>query len=133
MCVDVSEEGIGLKYIAILIVFCFTVLFAYDYFPGFTHVIEVPKTVFIILVLGLFLISMLFKRDKRFYEKAVLKWQVFIASYILFLMGLFTVLGGKSTSRISFSNGVFWLVLLISIFEILSQWKKVKNSQSISS
>ena len=122
-----------MKYIAILIAFCFTVLFAYDYFPSITHVIEVPKTVFIFLVLGLFLISMLFKRNKRVYEKAALRWQVFIASYILFLMGLFTVLGGESTSGISFSNGVFWLVLLISILEIFSQWKKIKNSQSVSS
>ena len=122
-----------MKYIAILIFFCFTVLFAYDYFPGFTHVIEVPKTVFIILVFGLFLISMLFNRNKEVSEKAVLRWQVFITVYILFLMGLFTVLGGESASGISFSNGVFWLVLLISIFEIVSQWKRVKNSQSISS
>lgn len=133
MCGLIEGGGLGLKYIAILIVFCFTVLFAYDYFPSMTHMIEVPKTVLILLVLGLLLISMLFKRKKRVYEKAVLKWQVFIASYILFLMGLFTVLGGESTSGISFSNGVFWLVLLISIFEILSQWKKVKNSQSVSS
>ena len=75
---------------------------------------------------------MLFKRNKSVYEKAVLKWQVFIVSYILFLMGLFTVLGGESTSGISFSNGAFWIVLLLSIFEIFSQWKKVKSLRSIS-
>lgn len=122
-----------MKYITILIVFCFTVLFAYDYFPSINQVIEVPKAVFIFLILGLILISILFKGSRNVDKEAVLKWQVFITSYILFLMGLFTVLGGESNSGISFSNGVFWVVLLISIFEIFSQWKKVKDTKSVSS
>ncbi|MCJ0930511.1 hypothetical protein MST22_05025 [Virgibacillus halodenitrificans] len=45
-------------------------------------------------------------------------------------MSLFTILGGKSATGISFSNGFFWIVLLISLFEMLTQWKKVKKSQS---
>lgn len=121
-----------MKYITVLIVFCFTVLFAYDYFPTIKAVVEVPKLVFIFLVIGLFLVSMLFNRNTSVANKGVLKWQVFITTYIVFLMGVFTVLGGKSDTGISFSNGVFWVVLLISLFEIFTQWKKVKSSQSVS-
>lgn len=92
---------------------------------------EVPKSIFVFLVVGLFLISI--NRKRNYDKNAILKWQVFITSYILLLRGVFTVLGGESASGISFSNRVIWFLLLISLFEIFSQWKKLKSSQSISS
>ena len=86
---------------------------------------KVPKLVIIFLLIGLLLVGMLFEWKIRVDDKDALKWQVFITTYILFLMGLFTVLGGKSTVGMSFNNGFFWLVLLISLLKIISQWKKV--------
>ncbi|WP_408006422.1 hypothetical protein ACJROX_17150 [Pseudalkalibacillus sp. A8] len=120
-----------MKYVTVLIVFCFTILLAYDYFPNMSQMISVPDTVFIFLIIGLFLISMLLNRNKSVDIKDALKWQVFFTSYVLILMGIFTVLGGKSAIGISFSNGVFWLVLFISLFEMFLQLKKVRNSQSL--
>ncbi|WP_083584286.1 hypothetical protein [Bacillus weihaiensis] len=122
-----------MKYIAMLIIFCFTILFVYDYFPNNSLLVEVPKSVFSFLVIGLYLVSMLFKRKRSVDSKNVLKWQVFTIVYILFLMGLFTILGGESTTGISFSNGYFWIVLFIALIGIFFQWKKVRNSQSVSS
>jgi L-asparagine transporter-like permease len=122
-----------LKYITVLFAFCFTALFAYDYFPNISQVARVPKSVFIFLVIGLFILSMLFNRKRSVESKEVLKWKVLTTAYILLLMGVFTILGGESSTGISFSNGVFWIVLLISLFEIISHWKKVKGSQSVSS
>ncbi|APH06964.1 hypothetical protein A9C19_05045 [Bacillus weihaiensis] len=116
-----------------LIIFCFTILFVYDYFPNNSLLVEVPKSVFSFLVIGLYLVSMLFKRKRSVDSKNVLKWQVFTIVYILFLMGLFTILGGESTTGISFSNGYFWIVLFIALIGIFFQWKKVRNSQSVSS
>ena len=86
---------------------------------------KIPKLVIIFLLIGLLLVGMLFEWKIRVDDKDALKWQVFITTYILFLMGLFTVLGGKSTVGMSFNNGFFWLVLLISLLKIISQWKKV--------
>ena len=86
---------------------------------------KVPKLVIIFLLIGLLLVGMLFEWKIRVDDKDALKWQVYITTYILYLMGLFTVLGGKSTVGMSFNNGFFWLVLLISLLKIISQWKKV--------
>lgn len=86
---------------------------------------KIPKLVIIFLLIGLLLVGMLFEWKIRVDDKDALKWQVYITTYILYLMGLFTVLGGKSTVGMSFNNGFFWLVLLISLLKIISQWKKV--------
>lgn len=117
--------GIAIRYLNGLFVFCLTIIIAYDYFPNVSQIVEVPKLVIIFLLIGLLLVGMLFEWKIRVDDKDALKWQVFITTYILFLMGLFTVLGGKSTVGMSFNNGFFWLVLLISLLKIISQWKKV--------
>ncbi|SDQ56362.1 hypothetical protein SAMN05216231_1953 [Virgibacillus salinus] len=121
----------NLRYITVLIVFCFTILFAYDYFPSISQVVEIPKSVLIFLVIGLVLASIYCSRGRNFDNKDTLKWQVFITGYIFFLMGLFTFLGGESATGISFRNGFFWLVLLISLVEMFSKWRKVKSSQQV--
>ena len=117
--------GIAIRYLNGLFIFCLTIIIAYDYFPNVSQIVEVPKLVIIFLLIGLLLVGILFEWKIRVDDKDALKWQVFITTYILFLMGLFTVLGGKSTVGMSFNNGFFWLVLLISLLKIISQWKKV--------
>lgn len=116
-----------MKYTTVVVVFCFTVLFAYDYVPSISQIVEVPKSVFIYLLIGLVLVSIFFNRGRNVDNKDSLKWHIFIIGYIFFLMGLFTIFGGDSAAGISFGNGFFWIVLLISLFEMLSEWKKVKS------
>lgn len=118
-----------MKYLNGLNVLCLTILIAYDYFPNVLQIVKVPKLVIIFLLIGLLLVSMLFERKISVDDKDAIKWQVFITTYILFLMGLFTVLGGESAIGMSFTNGFFWLVLLISLIKILTHWKKVKVSK----
>lgn len=60
-----------------------------------------------------------------------IKWKIIFTVYILFLLATLSLLGGQSTSGVSLDNGVFWIVLLISIYQIYSQWKDVKKSESI--
>jgi uncharacterized SAM-binding protein YcdF (DUF218 family) len=90
----------------------------------------IPKGVLIALILGLFLFSLMFKKYRDINNKEILKWQIFSTIYILFLMGLFTILGGQSSSGIDFDNGFLWIVFLISLFEMYLQWKKVKKSEA---
>ncbi len=108
----------------------FTLLFVSDYFPNVPLADSIPKGVLIALVLGLFLFSLMFKKYRDTNNKEILKWQIFLTIYILFLMGLFTILGEQSSSGIAFDNGFLWLVLLISLFEMHSQWKKVKSLEA---
>jgi hypothetical protein len=119
-----------LKPLHIIIILAFTLLFAYDYFPIFPVAYTAPKSILIALIFGLYLFSFLFKRYRNTNNKEILKWQIFSTVYILFLIGLFTIMGGKSTSGISFNNGFLWIVFCISLFDMYSQWKKVKQSET---
>lgn len=114
-----------MRYLNGLFVFCLTIIIAYDYFPNVSRMVTIPKLVIIFLLIDLLFISMLFEWKIRVDDKDALKWQVFITTYILFLMGLFTVLGGQSTVGMSFDNGFFWIVLFISLLKIISLWKKI--------
>ncbi|SOC25075.1 hypothetical protein SAMN05880501_11815 [Ureibacillus xyleni] len=118
-----------MKFITLLIVLGFTILFAYDYFPNAPHVVHLPKSFIAFLILGLILIGLLFKRNRKVDDKAVFKWKVFITVYIIFLMVVFTLLGGNSASGISFKNSFFWVVLLLAVVDIFSHFRKIKNSQ----
>jgi hypothetical protein len=108
----------------------FTLLLSYDYFPNIPLVAVIPKGVLITLILGLSLFSFMFKKYKGTNYKELLKWQIFSIIYTLFLMGIFTFLGGQSSSGFAFDNGLLWIALLISLFEIHSLWKKVKSSEA---
>lgn len=116
-----------------LILICFTLLLAYDYFPTLSQMVPVPKILLIFLIPGLFLISRILNRKNSVDIKTALKEQVLFTFYVLFLIGLFTILGGESSVGISFSNGIFWLVLFISLIEMFMEWKKVNRSNSVSS
>ncbi|MDQ0271740.1 hypothetical protein J2S17_003628 [Cytobacillus purgationiresistens] len=113
-----------------IVILAFTLLFLYDYFPNTLLANSIPKGVLVALILGLFLFSLLFKKYRDTNNKEILKWEILSTIYILFLMGLFTILGGQSSSGISFDNGFLWIVLMISLFEIFSQWKKVKRIEA---
>ena len=128
------KEGRGnrikfLKPLDFVLILAFTLLFIYDFFPTVTFADAIPKGVLILLIIGLFVISLIIKKNKDTNNKDMLKWQVFSTVYILLLVGICTILGGRSSSGIGLDNGVLWIVLLISLFQINSQWKKVKRSE----
>lgn len=118
-----------MKYITLLLALCFTILFAYDYFPAAQQIVKLPVSLLVILMIGLMLISLLFSKNKNLDKKSVLKWKVWVTAYIILLMIVFTALGGHSQSGISFNNTFFWLVMLIAVMDIFSDWKKLKRNQ----
>lgn len=118
-----------MRYLNGFCIFCLTILIAYDYYPNVSDIVKVTESSIVFLLIGLLLVSILFERKISIDGKVVLKREVFITTYILFLMGLFTVLGGKSAVGMSFTNGIFWIVLLIALLKIITQWKKVKVSK----
>lgn len=110
-----------------VIFICFlTILLAYDYFAVLPDIIKIPQFVFQVTFFVLFIISMIIGRDED--DSNSWKWQVFIIVYIVTLMLVFSLLGGKSSVGISFSNTVFWIVLGISLIEIYIEWRKQKSS-----
>ncbi|WP_373921293.1 hypothetical protein [Peribacillus muralis] len=102
-----------------------TFMLVYDFFPNTLPTIVLPK-----IILGLligFYLSLLFKKNRHADDRAKFKEQVISILYLLFLIGLLTALGGKSSVGISFNNAFLWVVLLLSVFPIYSNWRKAKK------
>lgn len=108
-----------------------TLLMVYDFFPELNGFIQISKPVFIGLVL-LILFSGFFlnRTNKESSPKLDLIRQVILSSYLLVLIVTFTLLGGVSQVGISLSNPFLWIVLMITLYEYIKQYKKMKTSQS---
>jgi len=123
------------KPLDVIFILALTFLLVYDYFPNISPAGALPKVVSIALmalILGIFLFSLMFKkfRDNDTNNKEILKGQIFLTIYFLFLIGVFTIFGGRSSSGIAFDNIFLWIFLLISFFDMYSQWKKVKREEA---
>lgn len=110
-----------------IILLIFTLLLVYDYFPNIFFVNILPKSILIIFILGICLFSLLFKKHHTMSNKPILKWQILLTIYPLFLIGLLTLLGGKSSVGLSFHSIGLWIAFLLSVLEMLRQWKKIKQ------
>jgi hypothetical protein len=116
-----------LKPLHIIFLFAFTLLFVYDFFPNIPLGIAIPDGALIAMFIELFLFSLLFKSMRFTSNKDKLKWNIFSTTYLVFLIVLFTILGGKSSIGLSFDNGGLWGILTFLIYDIFSQWKKIKK------
>lgn len=116
---------------SIFLVICFTVLLAYDFFPEISNILAVPRALVIFLLIAIFILSILFARDKDGHSKRSLKWEIFIIAYILGVMGLFTFLGGESSVGLSFNNEIIWIVAAISVFDIFQRWRKRNKEEAV--
>ncbi|MDN4494346.1 hypothetical protein [Ureibacillus aquaedulcis] len=119
-----------LKSLDSIFILAITLLFVYDFFPDIPFADAIPKGVLIILILVCLVFSLLSKKHRNPDNKTTLKWQIFLTLYIMMLMVIFPLLGGKSSSGISFDSEFLWIIILIALFDIYSQWKKVKRSEA---
>lgn len=55
------------------------------------------------------------------------KYSLILNGYFIFLIGLLTLLGGQSSTGISFSNYEFWIIFIIALVDIWGTYKKTKN------
>ncbi|QKY70684.1 hypothetical protein [Lentibacillus sp. CBA3610] len=104
-----------------------TVLLIYDYFPGIPFADAVPLEVLILVMLGLFMVTVYRNRKHNPDQKIIFRSQVFFLIYIVALMALLTALGGESQVGIAFDKGIFWAALAIAIMEISFQWRRMKQ------
>lgn len=99
----------------------------YDYFPDIPFAKAVPLELLIVVMLGLFMVTVYRNRKKSPDQKMTLQSQVFFLIYIVGLMALLTALGGESQVGIAFDRGIFWAALAIAIMEISFQWRRMKQ------
>ncbi len=114
-----------------LIVLPLTLLMVYDFFPNLNQILYIPKPVLIGLLLVILLVGFFINRiQKDDSPRSSFWWQVAITSYLLILLVVFTLFGGISQVGISLSSPVIWILLVISVFDILKEYKGLKVSES---
>ncbi|WP_422195129.1 hypothetical protein [Psychrobacillus psychrotolerans] len=118
-------------FIIVLMLLSMTSLLAYDFFPDLIDFIYLPKSLVVALLIIIVIFSILSNRFQKDNSRLILLWQLVSMLYLFLLVVTFTVLGGISQVGISLNNPVLWIVILISIYEIYVQSKKVKVSNSI--
>ncbi|WP_432355817.1 hypothetical protein [Sporosarcina sp. A2] len=115
-----------------LILFFITVIMAYDFFPKLNNLVSIPQPVVIgLIVLSLLLGFFVTRLQKDNSPRVKFMWQVAFMSYLVGLIIVFTLLGGVSQVGISVSSPALWIVLAISVGEILHEYKKLKAAQLV--
>lgn len=115
------------NYIDLLFYVPLTFLMIYDYFPGLEMSNVVPEEIYVWIILGLFIFYLFYKRLHTGNSLEIMYSQIFSLSYLLFLMIILTMLGGESVSGIGFDHIGTWIVIFISVGEIVSQKHKLQS------
>lgn len=112
----------------IVIFLLFSILIIIDYFPfNLDDSFFNNKSISFIIIALVVINSVIHRNNANRNEKTSLISEVILVSYILILISLLTILGGESSTGISFNNAVFWFVLLLSIIDMISRYKKLKT------
>ena len=110
----------------LLVLLAMTVLLAYDFFPTFNNLISISKPLLITLIIIIVLVSIFSNRTQKEDSKEILRYQIITLLYLFMLIVSFTILGGTSQVGITLRNPVLWIVIVLSVFEIFQQKKKLK-------
>lgn len=96
-----------------------TPLLIVDFFPGIFPFTSFDKKLYLYLFLGLILLSLLLRRSKT--TKFNLTHRLIFLLYPLALLLVLSLLGGVSSSGISLSHPVLWLLVLVELFRIYKE------------
>lgn len=116
----------SLKLLSVIYVALLTVLLTYDYFDFLPSIFTIPHYLIIGIFIGLVIVSIFVERKKE--TTSSLWWRFVGIVYITVLIFVFTLLGGESTVGLSFSSGWLWVVIGISLIDILVDWNKQRRS-----
>ncbi|MDW0109682.1 hypothetical protein [Sporosarcina aquimarina] len=109
-----------------LIALSATIVIAYDFFPKLNEIVTIPRPV--VMLLLLLIVSLGFfvtKLRKDHSAKSNFVWHVAFMSYLFGLILIFTLLGGISQVGLSLSSPALWLVIAISVVELVREYKKL--------
>lgn len=106
----------------------FTLLMINDYFPNMLMSFHIPKWLIISLMVIIFLISNFFVKEED-NERHTLNWLIISTGYIVLLMLVLSFLGGNSSTGITFSNPIIWVLLVIVLIDIFAKQRKIKANK----
>lgn len=109
--------------------FSITMLLIYDYFPNVSLKESLTPTILLSLMYGTVVVLFLLKRFREYTVKELFKSQLFTLIYLLILLVVLKLAGGESALGISFSHLGVWIVVIISLLQLVVLWKKLKRER----
>lgn len=104
-----------------------TLLLVNDFFPNFSSILNIPKPLFLGLLLAGFF-ALHFQKDNS--KMFIFWWEVVLMFYLFSLIVSFNLLGGTSQVGLSLSNPVPWVLLVISLYKIKKDYRDLKIKKS---
>lgn len=104
-----------------------TILLAYDYFPALNTIFYIPKLWMFFALAAILIISFFVNQRYEESAKQLLIRHVVVLIYSLLLLSIFTLMGGSSQAGISLDSPALWIVVVIGIFQINRQRKKMND------
>ena len=101
-----------------------TLLLVSDFFPDSFLSNLIPMKLNIWIFSGLFISSILSKRSHHSDDKVTTKGQILSLIYLISIILTLTYLGGESASGLEMDDIRVWIILAISIGEIISKTRK---------
>ena len=112
------------KYSDFIVHIFLTLLLVYDFFPDSFLSNLIPLQLNIWIFSGLFIISIFSKRSHHSDDKVTTKGQILSLIYFISVILTLTYLGGESASGLEMDDIRFWIILAVSIGEIISKTRK---------
>lgn len=108
-----------------------TLLLVNDFFPNFSSVLNISKSLFVWLLLlllvgGFFVLN--FQKDNS--KMFIFWWEVVLMLYLFSLIVSFNLLGGTSQVGLTLTNPVPWVLFVSSLFKIKKDYKELKINES---
>lgn len=118
------------KALSAILLLILTLVLVIDYFPQLISFSLNNFTIFIILmILIVFSYILGKKQNSESGLKELFIFQLITPIYIFILVIVLTLLGGESTTIISLNDIFFWIIIVISLAEAYSTFKKIKTNK----
>lgn len=118
-----------IMFIQAIIVIAFTFLLIYDFFPHLLNLLIIPPEGLKYLIILVIFIALFIPKYRKNVEEENFKFGLISFVYILGLTGLFTLLGGKSSSGL-FDGVIIWVLVVVYLFKTI-KYIKNKNNKNL--
>lgn len=86
-----------------------------------------PHNIISWIFVGVIIYSLNYKKYKDTSIKEILNWQALSTAIIVVMVIVFTLIGNEANPGISLTSGVFYFSILLSVFDLVYQWRQIKQ------
>ncbi|GAK11724.1 hypothetical protein [Geomicrobium sp. JCM 19039] len=110
-----------------LLLIVFTLMLVGDSFPEMPIIGGVSIVIWFIAIIIIYFIIFKVKAIDTSDPLYRFKTQLVLTVYVVGLIFFLDVIGGQSQIGISPENEIFWLIVFVSVIDLVFQWRRVKR------